>query len=43
MLNKPKNFLYKILRGSEKYTKTDMVYLANGHFWLICIQIIDTI
>lgn len=27
MLTKIKNFFYKILRRSEEYTKTDMVYL----------------
>ena len=34
MLNNIKERLYKILRFSEKYTQTDMVYLAKGGFWL---------
>ncbi len=33
MLN-PRNKAYKLLRASEKYTRTDMVYLAKGGFWL---------
>ena len=36
------NKIYKILRYSEKYTKTDMVYLAKGEFWLVSGQIISS-
>lgn len=42
MLNKLKNSIYKILRWSEKYTKTDMVYLVKGEFWLVSGQIISS-
>ena len=34
MIAKIKNIIYRLLRRSEKYTKTDMVYLASGGFWL---------
>jgi O-antigen/teichoic acid export membrane protein len=39
MLQKLKQKTYNILRKSEKYTKTDMVYLTKGGFWLTLGQI----
>ncbi len=43
MIKKIKNRLYDILRWSEKYTKTDMVYLASGGFWVNLNTIISNI
>ena len=34
MFTRLKNFAYKTLRQMEKFTKTDMGYLAKGSFWL---------
>lgn len=34
MIQKIKEGLYKALRRSERYTKTDMIYLVKGSFWL---------
>jgi len=34
MIRHLRNKLYTLLRWSEKYTKTDMVYLTHGGFWL---------
>lgn len=35
--------LYKFLRWSEKYTKTDMVYLTKGSFWLTISKVLSTL
>ncbi len=43
MLEKLKTKLYNFLRWSEKYTKTDMVYLASGGFWLSASKVISLI
>ena len=40
MFDKIKSKIYKLLRSSERYTKTDMVYLTKGTFWLTLGQII---
>ena len=37
-----KNSVVKLLRWSERYTKTDMLYLAQGGFWLTLGQIITS-
>ena len=41
-MDKLKNTAIKILRYTEKYTKTDMVYLAHGGFWLGIGQVAST-
>lgn len=38
-----KNKIHKLLRWSEKWTKTDMVYLARGGFWLTSGHIVSMI
>ncbi len=43
MLGKARTRIYQLLRRSEKHTKTDMVYLAKGGFWLILSQIISSL
>ena len=38
-----RNKVYKGLRASEKYTQTDMVYLAKGGFWLNSAQVLTAL
>jgi O-antigen/teichoic acid export membrane protein len=35
--------LYRLLRWSERYTKTDMVYVGRSGFWLMLGQMISTL
>ncbi|MDP2812427.1 MAG: oligosaccharide flippase family protein [bacterium] len=43
MIQKIKNLSFRLLKKSEKYTKTDMVYLAKGQFWLMLGQGISSL
>lgn len=43
MINKVKSKIYHSLRWSERYTKTDMVYLAKGGFWLSLSQVFSSL
>lgn len=42
MLTKSKTKLYNFLKWTERWTKTDMVYLAKGGFWLSIGQGVTT-
>jgi O-antigen/teichoic acid export membrane protein len=39
-INNCKSKIVALLRWSEQYTKTDMVYLAGGGFWLVIGQVL---
>lgn len=38
-----REYAYRLLRRSERFTKTDMVYLTKGSFWLILDQAITAV
>lgn len=40
-MQKLREKIYRLLRWSEQYTKTDMIYLAQGGFWLIAAKIVS--
>ncbi|MBU4285015.1 oligosaccharide flippase family protein [Patescibacteria group bacterium] len=42
-MQKIKSKIYNLLRWSQKYTQTDMVYLVEGGFWLTFGKIVSTI
>lgn len=43
MIKKLREKIYRALRRSEKYTKTDMVYLAKGGFWLTLGNVVSAL
>ena len=43
MISALKDRLYRLLRLSERYTKTDMVYLASGGFWSLLAQVVTAL
>lgn len=43
MLSSSKNAFIRLLRWSERYLKTDMLYLAGGGFWVIVGQAVSSL
>lgn len=43
MINKIKNTVYNLLKKSESWTKTDMIYIAKGSFWMTIGQFVSSI
>lgn len=43
MLHTLQHRIYKLLRWSQRYTRTDMVYLAKGGTWLSLAQGVATL
>ncbi len=43
MLQRLKHHAARTLRWSEQYTKTDMIYLAKGGFWLTLSKVLSTL
>lgn len=43
MIEKTKEKAHAALRWSERYTKTDMVYLAGGQFWAVIGQVVSSV
>ncbi len=42
-MEKWRNLSYRLLRSSERYFKTDMVYLVKGGFWLSISQVLTSL
>ncbi len=43
MISALKDKTYRLLRSSERYIKTDMVYLASGGFWSTLAQVVTAV